>query len=256
MFHSVMERFPTPETLLSTTVAVEPDGVAELVPMIAHLGLPRVRCAAIRKYARGWIETPPVPGVKFDVKGYPRQTPVEWAIKPEAKATGSDEGDGKEKEKAHRQNDVDSDSESKPATPGQKERCKSKAISSQWEIGHLTQGRYAIDSWRIFCRDIFLGRSEDWKGPPLEPQRHDSDEETAFEPEWKRVLPDDKELRACLRWMWMREGFEWDPLTGRKTPLREEMRAAVEDGRVGYDDAGGLVILDQPLDGLDAGYEC
>jgi methyl-CpG-binding domain protein 4 len=35
-----------------------------------------------------------------------------------------------------------------------------------------------------------------------------------FEPEWKRVVPLDKELRACLRWMWMKEGWIWDAETG------------------------------------------
>lgn len=58
-----------------------------------------------------------------------------------------------------------------------------------------------------------------------------------------RVLPEDKELRACLRWIWMREGWEWDPLTGEREPLREELRKAVDQGHVGYDDYGGLVIL-------------
>lgn len=42
----------------------------------------------------------------------------------------------------------------------------------------------------------------------------------------------------------MREGWEWDPITGEREPLREEMRKAVDEGRVGYDECGGLVILD------------
>jgi hypothetical protein len=104
-----------------------------------------------------------------------------------------------------------------------------------WEIGHLTQGRYAIDSWRIFCRDVLLGRARDWNGKGARPE---------FQPEWMRVQPMDKELRACLRWMWMREGWEWDPETGERMPLREEMRRAVNEGRVEYDDRGGLRIVD------------
>jgi hypothetical protein len=104
-----------------------------------------------------------------------------------------------------------------------------------WEIGHMTQGKYAIDSWRIFCRDVLLGRAEDWNGKGREPE---------FQPEWMRVRPDDKELRACLRWMWMREGWEWDPVTGEKVVLRSVMQNAVNEGRVGYDDVGGLMILD------------
>ena len=106
-----------------------------------------------------------------------------------------------------------------------------------WEIGHMTQGKYALDSWRIFCRDELLSRAEDWNGKGREGE---------FQPEWMRVMPTDKELRAYLRWMWMREGWEWDPITGEKTVLRDEMRMAVEEGRVEYDDTGGLRILDLP----------
>lgn len=106
-----------------------------------------------------------------------------------------------------------------------------------WEIGHLTQGKYALDSWRIFCRDKLLGRAQDWNGKGREGE---------FQPEWMRVMPADKELRAYLRWMWMREGWEWDPVTGEKKVLRDEMRRAVEEERVEYDDDGGLRILDEP----------
>ena len=67
--------------------------------------------------------------------------------------------------------------------------------------------------------------------------------EAEFQPEWMRVKPADKELRACLRWMWMREGWEWDPVTGERTVLREEMRRAVNEGMVEYDDTGALRIL-------------
>lgn len=43
----------------------------------------------------------------------------------------------------------------------------------------------------------------------------------------------------------MREGWEWDPTTGEREPLRDEMRKAVDDGRVAYDGSGDLVILDE-----------
>ncbi|EGX92101.1 pre-mRNA splicing factor [Cordyceps militaris CM01] len=103
-----------------------------------------------------------------------------------------------------------------------------------WEIGHMTQGPYSLDSWRIFCRDVLLGRAKDYNGKGARGE---------FQPEWMRVLPADKELRAYLRWMWMREGWEWDPATGERTVLREEMRRAVEEGRVEYDIYGGLQIV-------------
>jgi hypothetical protein len=49
----------------------------------------------------------------------------------------------------------------------------------------------------------------------------------------------------------MREGWEWDPRTGEREPLRDEMRMAVEMGRVGYDDLGNLVILDEETEGVE-----
>lgn len=104
-----------------------------------------------------------------------------------------------------------------------------------WEIGHLTQGPYAIDSWRIFCRDALLGKALDWKG---------TGREAEFQPEWMRVMPQDKELRAYLRWMWMKEGWQWDAVSGERIVLREEMRAAVAEGRVAYNDDGELVIVE------------
>jgi hypothetical protein len=77
------------------------------------------------------------------------------------------------------------------------------------EIAHLPGcGAYAYDSWRIFCRDVLRGIATDYRGTNAKVP--------GFEPEWKRVLPADKELRACLRWMWLKEGIVWDPLTGAK----------------------------------------
>jgi hypothetical protein len=45
----------------------------------------------------------------------------------------------------------------------------------------------------------------------------------------------------------MREGWEWDPLSGEREPLRENLQRAVDEGRVGYDDSGNLVILEQEV---------
>lgn len=85
------------------------------------------------------------------------------------------------------------------------------------EIGHLPGcGPYAYDSWRIFCRD------------ELREAGSGTGHEDADRPEWTRVLPTDKELRAYLRWMWLRQGFVWDPLTGeRRQANSEELEAAV-----------------------------
>ncbi|KAK3677586.1 hypothetical protein LTR78_002436 [Recurvomyces mirabilis] len=89
------------------------------------------------------------------------------------------------------------------------------------EIGYLPGlGPYAWDSWRIFCRDALRGVAEDYNGKGAA---------DGFHPEWQRVVPLDKELRATLRWMWLREGYIWDHFTGeRRKATEEEMERAVK----------------------------
>lgn len=77
-----------------------------------------------------------------------------------------------------------------------------------WEIAHLpAMGPYAIDSFRIFHRDELRGLASGWRGEGAE---------AGFEPEWKRVVPEDKDLRAYVEWMWLKEGWKWDASTGRR----------------------------------------
>jgi methyl-CpG-binding domain protein 4 len=64
-----------------------------------------------------------------------------------------------------------------------------------WEISHIPGvGAYALDSWRIFCRDRLRGAPEG----------------RGAEEEWKRVVPKDKELRAYCRWRWAQTGERWE----------------------------------------------
>ncbi|KAK0730533.1 hypothetical protein B0H67DRAFT_504026 [Lasiosphaeris hirsuta] len=206
VFHELMARFPTPKALATAN----PDQIIEL---IRPLGLAAVRCAAVQRYARGWVERPPLRGMRYGVKNYPKH------------------GDGREVRVGGVFGAEDGDGDEHVGDAA--EDARRRAVGCAWEIGHLTQGPYALDSWRIFCRDVLLARAEDWKGKGA-PE--------GFQPEWMRVLPQDKELRACLRWMWMQEGWKWDPTTGERQPLPEELRRAVNERRVGYDDCGDLVI--------------
>lgn len=99
------------------------------------------------------------------------------------------------------------------------------------EIGHIPGcGPYAWDSWRIFCRDPLRGVAEDYNGTNHVPSED-------FVPEWQRVLPLDKELRACLRWMWLREGWIWDPETGEKRAATSEEMEQAEKGEMRIEDA-------------------
>ncbi|RDI79558.1 hypothetical protein Vi05172_g10427 [Venturia inaequalis] len=101
------------------------------------------------------------------------------------------------------------------------------------EIGHLPGiGAYAFDSWRIFCRDELRGVATDWNSGGASNQD--------FLPEWKRVLPNDKELRAYLRWMWLKEGVKWNPVTGEKDIASGELLAKAELGGLDWDEVDAM----------------
>lgn len=127
-----------------------------LVEFMRPLGLYNVRAERMLSLSRAWLAFPPTPGKCFRARGgYP---PHLKGVERERKPVGEDE-------------------------------------ERDYEIAHLPGvGAYALDSWRIFCRDRFLNREEQ---------------------EWKKVRPGDKELRAYLRWKWKKEGFDWDAETGK-----------------------------------------
>jgi len=73
-----------------------------------------------------------------------------------------------------------------------------------WEIAHLPGiGPYALDSYRIFYRDTLWGIEEG----------------DGVEPEWKRVIPEDKELAPYVAWKWRQEGWDYDIKTGTRTRI-------------------------------------
>lgn len=81
------------------------------------------------------------------------------------------------------------------------------------EIAHLHGvGPYAYDSWRIFCADAFRGYGINYDGVGNEENRH-------FKPEWTKVHPQDKELKAYITWMWRRNGFYYDADRGKVTQI-------------------------------------
>ncbi|KAH8815429.1 DNA glycosylase, partial [Xylogone sp. PMI_703] len=169
----------------------------DIVEIIRNLGLQRKRADKYQTYANIWLENPPTKGRRYAVRDYPMK------------------GDGR---------NIDKDE----ILPDEDERVA-------WELGHITQGRYAIDSWRIFCRDTLRGEATSWNG--------EGSTKENFQPEWMRVLPEDKELRAYLRWMWLKEGFEWDPLTGEKEVASKELMQAAIEGNIAWDDQGGMRII-------------
>ena len=180
-----------------------PEALAEaneddLVDMIYHLGLQTQRAKRLIKIAKAWSADPPVKGKRYRTFHYPVK------------------GDGKE----FRKNEtIEEDSQD---------------CAGALEIGHIPGcGPYAWDSWRIFSRDPLRSVAEDYNGTnPVSIEEGD-----VFVPEWQRVVPLDKELRACLRWMWLREGWIWNHETGeRRAATNEEMQQA-EKGEMRIEDA-------------------
>ncbi|KAI1276674.1 DNA glycosylase [Xylaria sp. FL0933] len=226
VFRALMDRYPTPSALADAPAA-------NIVERIKHLGLGSVRAATIQRFARLWVAQPPRAGVRYVVRGYCCAEQNEQRQR-QYYSRGMDLEDGVKK-------DEEGEGESHGSDTGNDSRDDDRGGDGDdnamaWEIGHMTQGPYALDSWRIFCRDVLRGEALDWNGGGREGE---------FQPEWMRVLPRDKELRACLRWMWMREGWQWDPETGEKVVLPDALRRAVQEGRVAYDeDTGDLRILE------------
>jgi len=77
-------------------------------------------------------------------------------------------------------------------------------VREGWEIAHVPGvGEYALDSFRIFGRDRLRGIAS---SPDVEP-------------EWKRLVPKDKELGPYVKWKWAQEGWDYDVATGTRRKM-------------------------------------
>jgi methyl-CpG-binding domain protein 4 len=168
----------------------------EVADHIKCLGLQNSRAKRFIALAKGWIQDPPTCGHRHRILHYPNP------------------GNGQEVKNSELLDDSDN-------------------RTGAWEIAHLPGvGAYALDSWRIFCRDRLRGLAKGWNGEGSAP---------TFEPEWKRVVPKDKELRAFIRWLWLREGIIFDIYTG-KTKKASQQEISLES-------TGGVwEIADEGLD--------
>lgn len=241
-FRTFIERWPTPEALADV-----PESKVQM--LIRHLGFGTKRARSLKRLAETWIAThPPMKGRKYMVRGY--EAPEGWQSDNDEELGGKN-GYWDRRDVLHQTAESSDDSDfgdadarynepqqpqsmSRGRRPSEKKTKRRKRPQSAWEIGHLTQGRYAIDSWRIFCRDKLLGRP----GPGIDPFAAGE----GFQPEWMRVLPRDKELRAYLRWRWMQEGWEWDARTGEREALRHDVYRAVMAGKATWDADGNIHI--------------
>lgn len=180
-----------------TASALAAADVADVIAVFQNLGLQNQRGRRVVALATEWVADEPSKGRRWRRMGYPGV------------------GNGR---------DVKACEE---PIPDEQEDCR-----VAWEIGHLPGvGRYALDSWRIFCRDRLRGVEtpvaeyvspfSEARGVVEEPQG-----------EWTHVLPTDKELRAYLRWRWLRHGWEWDPTTGERRRASEKVIMGAEGGGV------------------------
>lgn len=182
----------------------------DVVKIIQHLGLQNQRARKCINLAKAWLSRPPEKGKRYRVLHYPQRD------------------DGKDV----RPDEILNESDDRVA----------------WEIGQLPGiGVYAIDSWRIFCRDELRGLPS---GLPAELTSTAKEEE--LQKEWTRVLAGDKELRAYLRWRWLRNGWEWDPVTGERRKADERELAKADKGGVIYEgDCGEMVVGGVEGDGAE-----
>ena len=158
-----------------TVESVAEAGLEDIATILRPLGLHNQRAGKLISLAKTWLSHPPVGGKRYRKLDYPKKK------------------DGR---------DIMAD-----------ECLDDDDPRVAWEIAHLPGiGPYAIDSWRIFCRDELRGHAKDWKGTGAA---------EGFIPEWKSVLPQDKELRAYISWMWLKEGYSWDMETGKVTPAKK-----------------------------------
>ncbi|KAL9016864.1 MAG: hypothetical protein Q9185_005814 [Variospora sp. 1 TL-2023] len=178
VFYTFITRFPEPASLAAADLA-------EVVGFFQNLGLQNQRAKKCIALAKAWLQQPPAKGKRWRRLHYPAF------------------GDGKD-------------------IKGNEEPIADETEDTRvgWEVGHMPGiGAYGIDSWRIFCRDELRGLNTA-ELPDLLPDATEEKkakvEEEEMKREWSRVLPLDKELRAYLRWRWLRLGWEWDPKTGAK----------------------------------------
>lgn len=183
----------------------------DVVNIIQHLGLQNQRAATCINLAKAWLERPPDKAKRYRVLHYPNY------------------GDGKD------------------IKVGEIIGYDDERVA--WEIGQLPGcGAYAMDSWRIFCRD-------EVRGSPMGLPEELTEETKRIElsKEWARVLPLDKELRAYLRWRWLRNGWDWNPVTGERKQADESELARTGKGGVIYEgDHNGLIVGGEEMKDLKA----
>ena len=167
--------------------------IADLTKMIQPLGLHNTRARTIIKLATAWQDQPPAQGKRYRKLHYPSR------------------GDGAD-------------------IPPSKQPIGDESLDHRvaWEIAHIPGvGAYALDSWRIFCRDKLRGIEDGL----LDVSLADNMARERLQ-EWTRVVPLDKELIAYIRWRWLRLGYLWNPVDGSKLKVDPGIIAKMQNREV------------------------
>ena len=174
-----------------TTERLAAADAEEVATILRPLGLHNKRALVIINMAKAWLKVPPQKGKRYRRLNYPRK------------------GDGRD-------------------VAMEEEPLSDEDPREAWEIAHLAGvGNYAMDSWRIFCRDAL-------RGIPTGLRSRDDPADMAIElqQEWTRVLPSDKELRWYLRWRWLRIGYLWNSMTGERLKVSTKVVSKMEQGEI------------------------
>lgn len=202
---------------------------AEIVQLIHGLGFQNQRATKFIALARKWLESPPVRGRRYRKLNYPRK-------RDGADLAPGEAIDDELDELGYVYNDE---------TEQKLEQSRQTRVA--WEIAHLPGvGAYAIDSWRIFCRDNLRHHSYAQSACTASTTTTTGStptEKLKYEPEWKRVLPQDKELRAYLFWKWLREGWVWNCETGRRIKATPEIMERAQRGGILFQGPDGCHLI-------------
>ncbi|KAL2427271.1 hypothetical protein ABEF95_010916 [Exophiala dermatitidis] len=265
VFYQLMTKYPTPAALADANVA-------DITPIIYGLGFQNQRARKCVAMATAWVTNPPQRGKRYRKLNYPRKGDgkdvregevldddehdqrVAWEISHlpglgpyshdswrifcrdqlrgvQAKKQDKDTGRDKQKSsqvpaKLQQRDDqpgADPDPDPVPAVSVTAEKATTRGVETGAEDA-------------IRPEDVHEGAASD------------AASEAPFEPEWKRVVPLDKELRAYLTWMWLKEGWVWNKETGQRTKAPEELLAKARGGGIIVEERGSHHLAVKKVD--------
>lgn len=257
IFYQLMSRYPTPSDLAGAEVR-------DITSIIYGLGFQNQRAKKCVAMAKAWLDSPPQRGKRYRKLNYPRK------------------GDGKD----IRENQVLDDDEHDGRVAWEISHlpglgpyshdswrifCRDQLRGVRPRNGNIN-GVAKLDADEDEGREAALkewdggdeafpphtstlnGTEDDWtRLIPIEDDR-DAAQPAPFEPEWKRVVPADKELRAYLTWKWIKEGWVWNKETGERRKAPEELMTQARGGGIVVEEKDSDHLVVKGVDGYDLSH--